>query len=83
MRKVKAVSLAIVLGALSFGSSAMQITTQGTGPAQDTAVSASAVLASSANGALNEKAVPDGTRSYPMTSVAGQRNMHSTSVVYE
>ncbi len=83
MRKVKTVSLAVILGALSFGSSAVQMNTQAASPAQATVVSASAVLASSANGGMNEKAVPDGTRSYPMTSVAGQRNMHSTSVVYE
>ncbi|WP_213990309.1 hypothetical protein [Sodalis sp. dw_96] len=84
MSKIQSVSLAIVLGVLSFGGfAAEQITTQIAGQAHATVISAGSVLSTSAPGGLNEKAVPDGTRSYPMTSVSGQRNMHSTSVVYE
>ena len=84
MRNVKLMSLAIALGALSFGSiAAEQMNTQTAGPAQTITVSASSIQSSSVFGSMNEKFVPDGTRFHPMTSVSGQRNMHSTSVVYE
>ncbi len=87
MRNVKSTGLALALGLLSFSSfSAEQINTRSADPAQAVAVSARPVLSSSAPGnmnGMNEKLVPDGTRSYPMTSVSGQHNMHSTSVVYE
>ncbi|XBS70273.1 hypothetical protein ABK905_03100 [Acerihabitans sp. KWT182] len=82
MRNLAFIGLAMTLGALSFGAIASDQ------PGAPTAASLSVSAASnhsalSTPAGLNEKVAPDGTRSYPMTSVSGQRNMHSTSVVYE
>lgn len=85
MSNFRLTAFALALGILSLGGAAageMNALSPQQAPAID--VSARAALPASApSDSLNEKAVPDGSRSYPMTSVSGQHNMHSTAVVFQ
>ncbi|WP_413735617.1 hypothetical protein ACL2XP_23125 [Sodalis sp. RH21] len=76
---------ALALSALSYGSFAADMNHASAYDGQQAAV----ITASDRHemplrlGNPNEKVAKDGARAYPMTSVSGQNNMHSTSVVYE
>jgi hypothetical protein len=84
MRHFTFTVLAVMLGLVSYGSvAAEQMNTAITVSVQTAALSGDNHLSSSSTGNMDEKAVPDGSRTYPATSVSGQHNLHSTSVVYD
>lgn len=85
MKSVKLAIGVLVLGVISFGSAAADtINTARYEPTQVvlTTISARTGLPG-LPGHHSEKAVRVDNRDYPVTSVSGQNNMHSTSVVYE
>lgn len=78
MKTVNLTFLVTMLSVLAFSSLAAEAA--GNHTAMMITASSRSVMSA---GDRSEKVVPDNTQAYPMTSVSGRNNLHSTSVVYE
>lgn len=83
MRNIKLALLAAMLGLWSYGAMAAGMSNTDSSATAQTATLGGSAHFSTASAGLDEKAVPDGDRTYPATSVSGQHNLHSTAVVYD
>lgn len=85
MNRVYVVLSALILSTMGFGASAADAMNACQADARQaviSTVSASTVIPTLV-GHHREQAVRDDNRTYPMTSVSGRNNMHSTSVIYQ